>query len=577
MQTATLQGRSFAFEKWLPSLLMLGLLAYLVLVPLVILLVSSVKPTGMPLDPGWTLDHFAETYSDPAFYRMAGTTFIFAIGSAMGALTIGILMAWLVERTDLPARGFVRVMILLPMATPPVLLAIAWVMLASPRTGFFNEILSPLMGEGRHLFDIFSMQGMIFVESLSLAPTTFLILSPAFRNMDPNLEEAARTSGAGIFTMIRRVMLPVLFPSLLAATGLLLMFGLLVFDIPGTLGMPVGIFVLSSQIVYLVNDAPGGLAEYGPISAMAVFFLVILLMITWGYRRATRNASRYVTMTGKSFRIRPYKLRRWKAPAVTFVSLYFFFATIAPIAILIWTSLMPYQAGVSLDMIPKMTMANHMAFFANSRAMSAAQNSVIIGGLAATIVALLSVLVSWLVIRSKAPGRNLIDLLSFLPLAIPGTMIGVALTYVYLTLGSLPIYGTIWIIVIAYVTTYIAFGTRTTHNVMLQLSPELEEASRASGAGWFRTMRRVVVPLTLPAIVAVWIWVVSHCLRELSSALLLQGFDNKTVPVLLWGYWTGGEPNKASAVGLWLILAMIILVSAWQILSARGRLVGVKA
>lgn len=577
MHTTTLQGRSDAFERWLPSFLMLGLLAYLVLVPLVILLVSSIKPTGMPLDPGWTLEHFAQTYSDPAFYRMAATTFIFAIGSALGALSIGIVMAWLVERTDLPGRGFVRVMILLPMATPPVLLAIAWVMLASPRTGFFNEILSPLLGEGRHLFDIFSLPGMIFVESLSLAPTTFLILSPAFRNMDPNLEEAARASGAGMLTMIRRVMLPVLFPSLLAATGLLLMFGLLVFDIPGTLGMPVGIFVLSSQIVYLVNDAPGGLAEYGPISAMAIFFLVILLMITWGYRRATRNASRYVTMTGKSFRIRPYKLRRWKAPAITFVSLYFFFATIAPFAILIWTSLMPYQAGVSLDMIPKMTMANHMAFFTNSRAMSAAQNSVIIGGLAATTVALLSVLVSWLVIRSKVPGRNLIDLLSFLPLAIPGTMIGVALTYVYLTLGSLPIYGTIWIIVIAYVTTYIAFGTRTTHNVMLQLSPELEEASRASGAGWFRTMRRVVVPLTLPAIVAVWIWVVSHCLRELSSALLLQGFDNKTVPVLLWGYWTGGEPNKASAVGLWLILAMIILVSAWQILSARGRLVGVKA
>ena len=130
---------------------------------------------------------------------------------------------------------------------------------------------------------------------------------------------------------------------------------------------------------------------------------------------------------------------------------------------------------------------------------------------------------------------------------------------------------------IAYVTTYIAFGTRTTHNVMLQLSPELEEAARTSGAGWGRTMLRVVLPLTLPAIMAVWIWVISHCLRELSSALLLQGFSNKTVPVLLWGYWSGGEPNKAAAVGVWLVVAMVVLVTAWQILAERGRLVGVKS
>lgn len=564
-------------ERWLPTLLMGGLLGWLVIVPLLILFTSSVKPTGLPLDPGWTLDHFRDTYSDPKFWHMAWTTFRFAIGSAIGALLLGTIMAWLVERTDLPARALVRVMIILPMATPPVLLAISWVMLLSPRTGFFNDLLKAAFGTEDAVFNIYSLTGMIFVEMLSLTPTTFLILSPAFRNMDPNLEEAARTSGASPLRTVLRIMLPILLPSLLAASGLLLMFGLLVFDIPGTIGMPVGIFVLSSQIVYLVNDAPGGIAEYGPISAMAVFFLAALLMITWGYRRATRNASRFVTMTGKSFRIRPQRLGRWRWIAFGGVAFYFFLATIAPIAILVWTSLMPYQAPVSLEMIEKMTLANHEAFFTNKRAMIAAENSLIVSAVAATLVAVLSVLVSWIVIKSNAAGKKVIDLLSFLPLAIPGTMIGVSLIYVYLTLSYLPIYGTIWIIMIAYVTTYIAFGTRTTHNVMLQLSSELEEAARTSGAGWGRTMRRVVLPLTLPAIMAVWIWVISHCLRELSSALLLQGFSNKTVPVLLWGYWSGGEPNKAAAVGVWLVVAMVVLVTAWQILAERGRLVGVKA
>lgn len=574
MSAALHRGRFV--ERWLPTLLVGGLLAYLAVVPLVVLLVSSVKPTGLPLDPGWTLKHFVETYTDSSFYEMAWTTLRFAVGSALGALTIGIVMAWLVERTDLPARGLVRAMVILPMATPPILLAIAWVMLLSPRTGFFNDVLQLLFGLESAPFNIFSISGMIFVESLSLVPSTFLILSPAFRNMDPNLEEAARTSGASLLTTIRRVVLPVLLPSILAAGGLLLMFGFLVFDVPGAIGMPVGIFVLSSQIVYLVNDAPGGIAEYGPVSAMAVFFLVILLVIAWGYWRATKHANRFVTVTGKSFRIRPYKLGRWRGPAFGFVCLYFFLATLAPIGILIWTSLMPYQAPVSLGMIERITLGNHLAFFTNNRAVEAAENSVVIAIVASTAVALLAALVSWVVVRSRAAGRKLIDVLAFLPLAVPGTMIGVALIYVYLTLSFLPIYGSIWIIAIAYITTYIAFGSRATNNVMLQLSPELEEAARTSGAGWLRIMRAVVIPLTLPAILAVWIWVMAHCMRELSSALLLQGFDNKTVPVLLWGYWSGGEPNKASAVGVWLVAAMVVLVSLWQVLTRRGRLAGIQ-
>ena len=380
MSAVAYRGR-FA-ERWLPTLIVGGLLSYLAVVPLVILIVSSLTPSGLPLDPGWSLEHFRSVYSDAGFYRMAWTTVKFAAGSALGALTIGIVMAWLVERTDLPARGLVRGMIILPMATPPILLAISWVMLLSPRTGFFNDVLQGLFGLESAPFDIFSLPGMIFVESLSLVPSTFLILSPAFRNMDPNLEEAARTCGAGLFTMLRRVVLPVLAPAILAAAGLLLMFGFLVFDVPGAIGMPVGIFVLSSQIVYLVNDAPTGIAEYGPVSAMAVFFLAILLVIAWGYRRATKHASRFVTVTGKSFRPRPYKLGRWRYVGFGFVCFYFFLATLAPICILIWTSLMPYQAAVSLDMLDKATISNHLAFFTNRRALGAAENSTIISVIA---------------------------------------------------------------------------------------------------------------------------------------------------------------------------------------------------
>lgn len=568
-------GGSFA-ARWIPTIVLGGILAYLVAVPLVILFISSVKPTGLPLDPGWTVSNYVRTYTDPKFYELVWTTLKFAVGSSVLALGIGVLMAWLVERTDLPAKGLVRVMVILPMATPPLLLAIGWIMLLSPRTGFFNDALVSLLGLSGAPFDIFSLSGMIFVEALSLVPSTFLILSPAFRNMDPNLEEAAMTSGAGFWLMLRRIVLPLLLPAILAAGAFLMIVGFVVFDIPGIIGMPVGIFVLASHVVYLAHDAAGGMSQYGLISAIAVFFLAILFLLAWSYQRATRQAGRFVTVTGKNFRPRPFQLKNWRWPALAVVVVYFTLATVAPIGILAWASLMPYYASPSWEMLQHLTLSNHEAFFGNRRAVQAAQNSIIIAIVASTLVAVLSVLVSWTVVRSRAVGKKMIDVLSFMPIAIPGVMIGVALIYVYLVFAWTGIYGSIWIIVIAYLTTYISFGSRATHGVMTQLHPDLEDAARTSGASWLRSMWRVIVPLTLPAILAVWIWVLAHCMRELSSALLLQGNNNRTIPVLLYNYWSGGQPNRAAAVGVWLVVAMLVVVSLWQFLVSRNRFGGAK-
>ncbi|MEQ9812624.1 MAG: iron ABC transporter permease [Azospirillaceae bacterium] len=554
---------------WMPVLGVGALLVWLVVVPLILLLISSVRPTGFPTDPGFTLQHYVDTYTDRRFWELAGNTAIFAVGSTLFALLIGITLAWLVERTDMPLKGLVRTMIILPMATPPVLLAIAWVMLLSPRTGEINALLSALFGFEDAVFNIYSLTGMIFVEGLSLVPSTFLILSPAFRNMDPSLEEAAMVSGAGIGTLLRRVVLPLLTPAILAAGVFLLIVGFVVFDIPGAIGLPAGIFTLSSRIYYLAHENPTGLPDFGQISAMAIFFLGGLILMAFGYQHYTRRASRFTTITGKGFRPRSFKLRGWRWPAFAGAAFYFTLAVLAPLAILLWTSFMPYQTGISADAVGLLTTDNHETFFSNRFAVRATTNSVTIALVAATVVALVSLLVSWIVVKSKAPGRKVIDILSFMPLAIPGVLIGLALIYVYLTVNFLPIYGSIWIIVIAYITTYLSFGSRTTHGVMLQIHNDLEDAARTSGAGWGRTMRRIVVPLAAPAIAAVWVWVLAHCMRELSSALMLQGRTNETLPVLLYGYWTGGEPNKAAAVGVWLILALLIVVGVWQFLTRR--------
>jgi iron(III) transport system permease protein len=555
--------------RWVPLATLGPLLAWMVLLPLALLGVSALTPTGFPPDPGWTLGHFRTVYGAGGFWRYVGNTVSFALGATALALSLGTVLAWLVERTDLPGRGAVRALIVLPMATPPILMAIGWVMLASPRIGFLNDALRVGLGLDSAPFDIYSVWGMIFVEGLSLVPTTYLMLAPAFRNMDPNLEEAALASGASPAQVIRRILLPLLAPSLLAAAAFLLIVGFVVFDVPATIGMPAGIFVLSSRIYYLANDAPGGFPDYGSVSAIAMFLLAMLVVLAVAYQRFTAHASRFVTVTGKGYRVRPTSLGRWRHVAIGGVTLYFLLAVVAPLGILVWSSLMPYQAKVSREALSLVTMANHIEFLANPRALGAARNSIVISVVSATLVAVLALVIAWVAVRSRAVGRRFLDLLAFVPIAIPGVMISVGLIYVYLTVKGLQLYGTIWIIVVAYVTVYLSYGSRAMNGVMLQLSPDLEEAARTCGAGWFATMRRIVGPLTLPAVLAVWIWVVAHCLRELTSALMLQGRDNKTLSALLFDYWAGGQPTKAATVGVWLIVAVLLVVSLWQFLASR--------
>lgn len=557
------------FSIGLPVLVVLLILAYLVLVPLGILFVSSLTPSGLPFDPGWTIGNYLTVYGDAEFWNMVWTTVQFAVGSMLGAMVLGVALAWVVERTDLPGKRGLRICLTLPMAIPPFLLAIGWILLLSPRIGFINTLIRDITGLEDFAINIYSLGGMIFVQALSLVPSTFLILCPAFRNMDPSLEEAAMTSGAGRYKLFRRIFVPLLSPSLLAAAIFMLMVGFLVFDVPGTLGMPVNIFVLSSRIVYLATDSAGGMSAYHIISTIAVFFLVILLLQAWAYHRLTRNASRFVTVTGKNFRPRLFKLGRWKVPVLGAIFIYFCLATIIPLGILGWTSLMPWLMPPSMKAVSLASWSNHLAFFTNSLTLRALGNSLLIGIVAATAVALFSVLVSWIVVRKGGMSGKIVDFLAFLPIAIPGTMIGVALVYVYLNMPFLSVYGSVWIIVIAYITTYIPFGTRSTNSVMMQLHKELEEAARTSGASWGRVMRRVVLPLTLPAALAVWIWVIAHCIRELSSALLLQGGENQTLPVVLWNFWVGGEPNKAAAVGLWLVVLLFLTMLIWQVWGGR--------
>jgi iron(III) transport system permease protein len=555
------------FVRVLPVLLTGALLAWLVLVPLAVLVVSAFKPTGLLRDGGFTLAHVIDTYSSAQFWSLAAATLQFAAGSSAVALVLGGALAWLTERTDLPAPALVRALIILPMATPPFLLAISWIILLSPRTGVINALMMSAFGLTAPPFNIYSLGGMIFVEGLSLVPSAFLILAPAARNLDPSLEESALASGAGTVQLVLRIILPLLLPALAGTAIFLMIVSFVVFDVPGTIGMPSRIFVLSSQIYSLVADSPRGIPEYGKVSAMALMFTFGLLLLALAYHRLMRHAGRFTTVTGRGYRPRPFRLGRLRYVAVLAVGLYFLCAVLAPLASLVWTSLMPFQVPPSVAAAKMATLANHREFFANPFITSATVNSIIVALVASTAVAALSLVTSWVSFRSRAPGRGAIDALAFLPLALPGVLIATALIYVYLAVKIIPVYGTIWIIAIAYLTVYLSFGSRAMNGVVLQLHPELDEAARMSGAGFARTIRRIIVPLAAPGLAAVWIWVLAHCLRELTVALMLQGADNATLPTLLYTYWSGGETNKAAAVGVWLVIGLLAVVIAWQLVA----------
>jgi iron(III) transport system permease protein len=563
--------------RMLPVLLTGALLAWLVLVPLAVLVISAFKPTGLLRDPGFTLAHVVETYSSAQFWSLVGATLQFAVGSTALALVLGGALAWLTERTDLPAPALVRALVILPMATPPFLLAISWIILLSPRTGVINSLMMNAFGLAAPPFNIYSLGGMIFVEGLALVPSAFLILAPAARNLDPSLEESALTSGAGTLQLIFRIILPLMLPALAGTAIFLMIVSFVVFDVPGTIGMPARIFVLSSQIYSLVADSPRGIPDYGKVSAMALMFTLGLLVLTLLYHRLMRHAGRFATVTGRGYRPRPFRLGRLRWVAIAAVVLYFLCAVLAPLLILVWTSVMPFQAPLSVAAAKMATLANHREFFSNPFIEAATINSIIVAVVASTAVAALSLVTAWVSIKSRAPGRRVIDALAFLPLAMPGVLIATALIYVYLAVKIIPIYGTIWIIAVAYLTIYLSFGSRAMNGVVLQLHSELDEAARMSGAGLIATVRRIIVPLAAPGLAAVWIWVFAHCLRELTAALMLQGADNATLPALLYSYWSGGETNKAAAVGVWLVIGLLAVVIAWQLLARLAARSGVEA
>jgi iron(III) transport system permease protein len=544
-----------ARELATPRTLLVGgvlvIVGYLAVVPLVYLLHDTF--TG---PAGFSLGAFTRAYTgNSQAGRMMLNSVEFAVGSGALALALGTLLAYVQVRTDAPLKGLFFAASLVPLIIPGILYAASWIFLADPRIGLINAVLfKPVLGHG--LFNTFSMWGMIWVQGLHLAPIAFLLMAAAFRSMDPALEEAALMAGAPRHVLLRRITMPLVRPAIVSAVLLMFVQSLESFEVPGLLGLQNGIYVFTSRIYFVLRQFP---IDYGAAGAYALGLLAFAIAGVALSGWLSRNARGYQTVTGKAFRPRPMELGRARPVVGGLVVLYFAIAVVLPVAVLVYASLLKFYSAPSLESLRTMSLANYRTVLHTPLAITALRNSVILGIGAATVVMFLTAVASWVVVRTRAMGRRLLDMVAFTPLVVPGLVLGLALSFVYLR-TALPIYGTLWILLIAYSTRYLPYGMRYASAAMSQTSGELEESAHVCGASWWQTFRRVLLPLASSGILAGWVYILVVSFRELSSSILLYSPGKEVLSILIWEQFENGQFTTLAAIGVCMVAILVVLV-----------------
>ncbi len=546
----------------------LGLiLVLLVVVPLAILLFYSLWSVG-PADSGgsFTLENYKKTFLSSTTYRLLYNTAVFGIGSVALGLVFGVSLAWIVERTNSPLRNFAFVVAIITAGIPPILYAMSWVFLLNPRTGVFNIPFTQWLGWKEGIFDPHTLGTLVVVESFRLTPTIFLMVVGLFRSMDPALEEAASTSGASTATTVRKVTLPVMLPGLL---GVIIFIGTAtigLFELPAILGMPEGIHVFATRIYVAMDTTP---RDYGLATSLGTVAALIGIVGIYYYHRVTRVQQKFATITGKGYRPRRIdlgKYRKWAGGAIIF---YFVLMVVLPTVVLVYASTQPFFRPPSLLALESANLDAYRLIFRQEAFWIGLRNSLFLIAVVPISTILLSAIVSWVVVRSRAPGRGVLDTLAFVPFTAPSIVFGLAFLLIAFWVDWIPIYGTIWLIVIVHVARFLAYGTRATNGAMFQLHKELEEAGSVSGVGWLTVFRRITLRLLIPSLVAGWLWVAIHSGRELSMALLLTTRDNQILSIVTWGAWENGRIDEATALGVVLMAMMTTIVIVARFVTLR--------
>ena len=558
---ATRAIHSARYAGWLASVPLFFLLAYFVIYPVLRVLVLGAVDTGTGQFP--TFRYYAELIRSPRVAAVLWNTAVAVLGSVALAVSVACLLAWSIARTNLPFARFLGIVPLVPLLLPALVSAIGWSILFSPRSGYINVLIRAVLGleDEQGPFNVFTLAGVTVTMGLYLIPYAYSLLYAAFLSYDPALDDASRVMGSSVWKTFFRVSLPTVKPAILGAAFLCVTISLAQFAIPAVLGMAGGIDVLSTLIYRYVRGYPPRMEL---ASAMGTILAFIAVAAHFAMVRALRKGG-HATVGGKATHGNRLPLGRWRAPVTGFIILYLFVVVVLPLVANILSSLSRYSSLAALRP-DQLTLSNyHFVLFEYSYTWSSIKNSFILALLCATVGSLLGGLIAYIVARRQF-GHRVIGSMGVVPAVIPGIVIGVGLLDAFIR-PPLILYGTMAILIVAYIGHYLPFAIRATDVSLRQIGTELEEASRVFGSSWGKTAVRVVLPLIRPGLVSAWSLLALLILRELPISSLLTTPGTNVMAVAIYNLTEAEGLPRIAAFSMLLVIIGLVALLAVQAVS----------
>ena len=537
---------------------LLVLVVTLLLPPLAMLILGSVTDTPPGAAPHFSAKTILSAYSNGHIYPAILNSLVYATATSLLVLFLGGFLAWLVERTDSPARRFTELFTLAPILMPAVLLVSGWILLLDPRNGILNLMAMDLFHLKQAPLSIYSLWGMVWVGTLQELPLAFLWLWPAFRSMNPELEEAAIMAGAGNLTVIRRITLPILRPAILGAFTIFFIYSLGALSVPLLIGIPAHIFLYSTEIYLSTAQMP---TDYNLASAYSLLMVLVSIGGIYSYRRSIAEAGRFATITGRGYRPRLIRVGRWRYPVTALAAFILLMVAGLPLLVLVWNSFMPYPQSPSIASLHEITLKNYSLAWNYGPAKRAVANSILLGIGAGMITTLIGALIAWASVRTRAARQLVVvlDELATIPIAIPGLIVGVSLLWMAL-MAPRALYGSYWILLFAYIVLHLPYSVRICSSGLNQIYPELEEAGYVSGASSVGVLLRITLVLLAPSLIGSVIYVALRSFREYAASLFLTAPGTEVFSVLVLDMWEEGNSNILSAYVTMVVVGLSVLL-----------------
>ena len=547
--------------------LLIAIVGALTVCPVLMLVLGSFSE-GLTAFGDFTVDKYVEAYTDPAFLEVMFNTTLFVLGSSTLSTTLAIFLAYLNTRTDIPFKFLFGILSIIPMMIPHLLFSVSWALLLNPSNGLLNLGLMQAFSLEHAPFNVYSLWGMILVEGLLDLPIAYLIIAPAMGSFDVTLEESSRVAGASSWRTLFRVTLPVLRPAILAAFILGVVRSLASFAVPQVIGIPGRVHVLATHLYEMI--ATGFATDYGKAAAVGMSVLAASVTLIVVYRALTAESEKYVTISSRGFRPTVVELGRAKAPLFGAVALLSFILIVLPVAVLLYTSLVPYSMVPSARAFSMMDLRHWISVLADPISLLALKNSLFLAVAGATLGVFLSIFVAYVIVKVKSRASGVLESLSYLSFSFPGIVIGVGFMWFFV---QTPLYATIWALLLGYIATYLPYGIRPMSSAFIQIHSHLEESSLVCGASPMTTMRRIIVPLLIPGIVSGWILMASMFVRELTLSVVLSRPGTEVLAVQILRFAEDGLWGRLSALGIVMILISTTLVVMATLVGARFKTV----